>query len=66
VPITAVTPDAAYRFCSEPIADRVLPRRRHQVFSEGDLASAFTEETSRRPEHVVCYLFGYTRADIKR
>jgi len=43
---------------------RVLPRRGHQVFSEGDLRERVYQKHAGDPAVFVCYCFGYTLAEL--
>src|SRR6185369_17708559 len=66
VPLTAVAPEAAYRFCAAPDCPTVYYRADgQQVFSEADLRERVYQKHAGDPHSVVCYCFGFTVADIR-
>jgi hypothetical protein len=66
VPLTAVRPAEAYRFCPAPDCPTVYYRADgQQVFSETDLREHVYQKHADDPNSVICYCFGYTVGDIR-
>src|SRR5260221_3071842 len=66
LPLTAVAPDSAYRFCPTPDCPTVYYRADgQQVFSEVDLRERVYQKHRDDPSSVICYCFGHTLADVR-